>query len=125
MKHHRSGALYSGTCNICPEGGFTAEYVGESGYSAYVRSKEHQAAILTRDKTNAFAKHLAEYHPAKEGDVKVFSFKVIGTFRKPMERLISEAVKIHGSEADIVMNSRAEWHQPAIDRVVVTRELPA
>ena len=35
-----------------------------------------------------------------------------------------EAVKIYGSQATIVLNSKAEWHQPSIDRVVVTRDLP-
>ena len=37
-------------------------------------------------------------------------------------RQIWEAVKIHGSKATIVLNSKAEWMQPAIDRIVVTRE---
>ena len=34
------------------------------------------------------------------------------------------AVRIYGSQATIVLNSKAEWHQPSIDRVVVTRDLP-
>ena len=33
----------------------------------------------------------------------------------------SEAVKIYGSQATIVLNSNAEWHQPNIDRVLVRR----
>ena len=41
-----------------------------------------------------------------------------------MYRQVSEAVKIYGCKATIVLNSRAEWEQPSIDRVVVTRELP-
>ena len=51
-----------------------------------------------------------------------FQFKVARTFRSSLMRQIWEAVKIHGSKATIVLNSKAEWMQPAIDRIVVTRE---
>ena len=56
--------------------------------------------------------------------MKAFSFRVLRTFNKPLLRLIWEAVRIHGTDATFIMNSRAEWHQPAVDRVVVTREPP-
>ena len=124
LKHHRSGALYTGVCKICPEDDFTAIYTGESGYSGYTRTREHHACILSRDQSNAFSKHLAEHHPTRQGDVMAFTFKVLRTFNRPLLRLIWEAVLIHGTEATFIMNSRAEWHQPAIDRVVVTREPP-
>ena len=39
-------------------------------------------------------------------------------------RQIWEAVEIHGCDATIILNSRSEWHQPVVDRVVVTREPP-
>ena len=42
-------------------------------------------------------------------------------FRISLIRQIWEAVKIYGSKATIVLNSKAEWMQPAIDRIVVTR----
>ena len=51
-----------------------------------------------------------------------FMFKVARTFKSPLMRQIWEAVKIHGSKATIVLNSKSEWMQPAIDRIVVTRE---
>ena len=50
-----------------------------------------------------------------------FKFKVARTFRSSL-RQIWEVVKIHGSKATIILNSKAEWMQPAIDRIVVTRE---
>ena len=124
-KHHRSGALYSGTCLICQaEHGddFEAIYWGESGDSGYVRIKEHCECIQRRDAGNAFAKHLEDHHPERMGDTLAFRFKVARTFRSSLMRQIWEAVKIHGSKATIVLNSKAEWMQPAIDRIVVTRE---
>ena len=120
-KHHRSGALYSGTCMICKAvhgEEFEALYWGESGDSGYVRTKSHLDSIEKRDINNAFAKHLAENHPERIGDKTAFRFRVARTFR----RQIFEAVRIHGCKANVVMNSKAEWMQPAIDRIVVTRE---
>ena len=54
---------------------------------------------------------------------KAFRFSVARTFRSPLVRQIYEAVKIYGSQADIVLNNKSEWNQPAIDRIIVTREV--
>ena len=59
---------------------FTAVYTGESGYSGYVRTGEHRTAILGRDQANAFARHLREHHPDREGDIRAFMFRVVKTF---------------------------------------------
>ena len=110
---------------ICPaENGddFEAVYWGESGDSGYVRINEHFDCIERQDQNNAFSKHLQEHHPARVGDKMAFMFKVARTFKSPLMRQIWEAVKIHGSKATIVLNSKSEWMQPAIDRIVVTRE---
>ena len=64
------------------------------------------------------------YFVEREGDWRCFQFKVARTFRKSLLRQIWEAVEIHGSKATIILNSKAEWHQPVVDRVVVTREPP-
>ena len=127
LHHHRSGVLYTGTCLVCPNKqgpGFTAVYTGESGDSGYVRTKLHVSSIERRDQSNAFAKHLAEHHPEREGDWRSFQLKVARTFQKPLLRQIWEAVEIHGCDATIILNSRSEWHQPVVDRLVVTREPP-
>jgi hypothetical protein len=127
LRHHRSGAVYSGSCKICPaeQGeGFTAQYWGETGFSAYTRLQDHGKSIRRKEEDNAFSKHLAEHHPEQEGEEGHFAFKVERTFAKPIPRQVTEAVKIHGSKADIILNSRSEWEQPVTDRVVVTRNLP-
>ena len=125
LRHQRSGALYSGSCLICKAlhgEEFEALYWGESGDSGYVRTKSHLDSVEKRDLNNAFAKHLQEHHPDRVGDKSAFQFRVAKTFRKPLERQISEAVKIHGCKASICLNSKAEWMLPATDRIVVTRE---
>ena len=121
LHHHRSGAVYSGKCKLC--GGDVASYWGESGDSGYCRTHQHRDAIGNKDENNAFAKHLAIYHPEHEGDKDAFEFKLEEVHNKPLTRLCSESNHIHRNTAQIPMNSKAEWHQPVVARVVVTREL--
>ena len=127
LRHHRSGALYTGSCLVCPaENGeqFTAVYTGESGDSGFTRTLQHHQSITRRDQANAFAHHLSEYHPDRQGNISAFKFRVERTFRKALIRQIWEAIEIHGSGATIILNTKSEWEQPAIDRIVVERELP-
>ena len=81
LHHHRSGAVYSGECRLCGDT-VTARYWGESGDSAYCRTKIHAQSILNRDEQNAFAKHLKIYHPSDEGNINAFKFLLKGTFRQ-------------------------------------------
>ena len=46
------------------------------------------------------------------------------TFGKPLERQVAEAVAIQSCKADKLLNSKSEWEQPAVERLIVTRELP-
>ena len=73
---------------------------------------------------NAFAKHLEDKHKNGRGDTTAFSFKVVKTYKKPHERQISEGVRISNSEADLLMNGKSEWMQPAVQRIQMTREVP-
>ena len=75
-----------------------------------------------RNEGNAFAKHLALYHPESQGDINNFTIRVVSTFKKSLARQKTEAVLIASSNADHLMNSKAEHRQPALHRVVRTRE---
>ena len=118
LRHHRSGAVYRGDCLICGEE--VARYWGESGDSGYLRTSQHVVAIGRRDGENAFSKHLTIHHPEREGDVGAFKFTLEEVHKKPLPRLCSESVHIHKNRCDVPMNSKAEWHQPVVARVVVT-----
>ena len=78
--------------------------------------------MLARKETNAFAKHLALYHPDHQGDITNFDIQVMGIFQKPLTRQKTEAIKIQSSAATHKMNSKAEHRQPAMLRVRLTRE---
>ena len=78
--------------------------------------------MVNRKDSNAFAKHLALYHPEEQGNIENFNITVEGVFKKPLTRQKTEAVKIQSSRATHKMNSKAEHRQPAMLRVRMTRE---
>ena len=120
------GVLYKGTCNICAMQNITAVYYGETGFSAYYREGQHDKVIRSHNLENAFAKHLSLFHPEADGDTTLFTIKVVKSFSKPLPRHVTEAVMIAKARSDtsiISLNSRAEFRQPAIPSVIVTREL--
>ena len=51
-----------------------------------------------------------------------FKFKSEQTFKKSLERQVTEGIEIANSTADNLLNSKAEYHQPALHRVTLTRE---
>ena len=115
-------AVYRGECNLCEAQGETEEYWGESGFSGFHRCEQHQADVNSRKDSNAFAKHLALYHPDEQGGIENFKIQVESVFKKPLTRQKTEAVKIQSSNVTHRMNSKAEHRQPAMLRVRLTRE---
>ena len=69
------------------------------------------------------SKHLAIYHKENEGDPDSFEFSSVATFKKNLERQISEAVSLKYSAPDIVINQKNEHHGAAMHRTTMTREL--
>ena len=114
---------YSGVCVLCAEDGILSRYDGESGRSGYWRAtKFHKNDILTNSDKNAFSKHLQIFHPEQIRQSSSFKLKVESTHSKCLERQAKEGVFINNSKADNVLNSKAEYHQPAVRRVTTTRE---
>ena len=122
--HTRSGAHYSGICVLCQQAGKEARYDGETGRSAYWRTtKSHKPQIMSNADSNGFAKHLQVYHPENIRDPSAFKIKVESNHSKCLERQVKEGTYITNSEADYVINSKSEFHQPSVRRVVTTREV--
>ena len=121
--HTRRGAVYIGTCTLCQDQFTVSNYYGESSFSGYHRASEHKKAILGGDESNAFTKHLLQFHPDRAGDPSVFKLRVVGNRRKCLERQASEAVKIAYSDHDNLLNSKSEFHQAKTNRVTVQRGL--
>lgn len=100
--------------------GTSSIYIGESSRSAFMRGKDHFKALRnpTDNTSNGFCRHMVECHRGVK-NVK-FKVDVVGTYKKPLERLISEGVEIYRAKPDILMNSKLDHYQPAIGKMVVT-----
>ena len=59
----------------------------------------------------------------READLLQFSMSVVGSFHSCLERQINEAVRISSNTADHILNSKSEFHQAPIVRVVATNGL--
>ena len=124
--HTKRGPVYSGECLDCGEVNITAGYDGESGFSAYNRFKSHKASINSNTTSNAFARHLNEFHPDKIKDHTGFKVKVEGTFKKCLDRQVKEGINIfaNSEKRDIQMNSKLDFHGPSATRTTTSREVP-
>ena len=78
---------------------------------------------LDKNSKNVFAKHLELFHPDRVGDPTAFKFKIESTFKKCLDRQVTEGVYIHNSASDHVLNSKSEFLQPAVSRISATREV--
>ena len=121
--HTRSGNAYNIKCKLCAENGVDASYEGETGDNLIWRQKQHAECVKGKVLSNGLAKHLQLYHKDNVGDINCFSFKSVKCFPKIIDRLAFEGVNIHNSTANIIMNSKSEFHQPATPRVNVTNEV--
>ena len=94
----------------------------ESGFNSTYRFGLHESDVRNRVESNAFHKHLEIHHPEHQGDMSVFKCKVIGTYKRSLDRQVAEGVQLERSEADLVLNSRAEFHGSAVPRVTVSHD---
>ena len=95
-------------------------YEGETGRNGFTRGLEHLAALRLEDEENAMWKHCVVQHGGVEAE---FEMKILRSFNSCLERQVNEAVRIIINKADIVMNSKSEFRQAPIIRVVPTTGL--
>ena len=57
------------------------------------------------------------------GEKQSFVMKPLRSFNSPLQRQANEGVRITASKATILMNSKNEWHQAPIIRVVAASGL--
>ena len=73
--------------------------------------------------SNAFHKHLEIHHKEKKGDLSVFKVKVEKTFMKCLDRQVFEGTLINSTDSETIsLNSKAEFHLPAVTRITTSRE---
>ena len=92
-------------------------YVGETSRNAYVRGKEHIDKYRRNDQKSPLWKHVQNRHEGRT-DVN-YSMKVASHFRDPLTRQVNEGVRINRSTAEVILNSKSEWHGPATARLTI------
>ena len=111
----RESIGYEIWCRECEKYGRRAFMHGETGRTARIRCGEHRDALV--GKRGALWEHCVEFHDRKEVQ---FGYKVVGSFRDPLQRQLDEARRIE-EECGILMNSKNEWVRPAGVRHTVKR----
>ena len=111
----KNGVGYKIQCETCRRAGRQSWYDGETGCNCYTRGKQHADALRLEDEENALWKHCLIEH---EGMKAEFSMKQTNSFKSCLVRQVNEAVRIEMSTADCVMNSKAEFHQAPLVRVI-------
>ena len=122
----RRSVLYESFCTLCNPGEvrkgkkdemtFLREgkgiYVGESSRSLFERTREHVADRDSRKEESHQVKHWLLDH-AELQEPPAFKFRLVRSFKDPMSRQISEAVRIE-LRGNGVLNSKAEFGRNAI-----------
>jgi hypothetical protein len=116
----KNGAGYVVRCETCIKAGRISTCAGETGRNGYTRGREHLDALRLEDEENPLWKHCMNEHGGQQAE---FSMKVVGRFFSCLVRQVNEAVRIEMSVADCVMNSKAEFHQSPLVRVVAVTGL--
>ena len=114
----RNGSGYRISCGSCLRAGKKAEYEGETGANGFTRGNEQLSGLRSKDPENALWKHCMLEHESEQVD---FSMKVLGSFQSAMARQVNEGVRIQRSRADYLLNSKSEFHQHPVVRVVPMR----
>jgi hypothetical protein len=125
----RGGQVYSCRCLTCEEAEegepkVEAWYHGETSRTLYTRQKEHLAGLVARRPNNALYKH-QEIHHHQDTTAPVFEFRQEKIFSDPVSKQIFEGVSINHSPSSpgLLMNSKAEYRQGEVARVIIARGL--
>ena len=123
-KVSRGGMVYSCTCISCKLA--VAEkvsmYHGRSARTLYTRQGEHIGGCQAGKVDNALFKHAELHH---QGVMPEFQFKAEKFFPDATSAQIYEGISINHSPSSegYLMNSKAEYQQGEVARVVVVRGL--
>ena len=110
----RSCSAYQLECLECPINSLTAHYEGETGRNCYSRGIEHVAGLEKEKDDNPLWKHCQLQHGGQQVKFRMVCLK---SFKTAFMQQINEGVRIACCDANICMNSKAEFHQPSIVRV--------
>ena len=111
----RNSTGYRIKCVPCEMEGKKAIYEGETGRNPFSRGLEHQENLRNEREDSPLWKHCTLEHDGEKVD---FIMKALRSFRSPLMRQVNEPVRILRSRADMLLNSKNEFHQAPLTRLV-------
>ena len=112
---------YQLICDSCNDQGIKATYEGETSKSGYERGLQHAQGLVKQSEDAPMWKHNQLIH---DGATNLpFSMVVTGRYKKPMVRQEAEAIRIRESNSVHQLNSKLEFQQPTIIRLIPSRNL--
>ena len=91
-------------------------YHGETARNLHVRSKEHCNAYKNKSEKSFMNKHVIHEHEGNTDGVK-FDWRIVGKFKKPLPRQLTEAIKIDNKTNDESLNTKTEYFQHTTKRL--------
>ena len=107
---------YEAKCKTCGNEGKLRTYHGETARNLYTRSKEHYSALRNQDEKSFMNKLIVKEHGGKPDEVE-FDWKIIGKFKKPLSRQLTEAIRIDKKSKDDNLNSKNEYFRHTVKRI--------
>ena len=95
--------LYLNTCGTCKEAGAKTVYIGETGRSSSERLQNHyddRRLVSKREKSHMYQHWTQDHQDMDEVDVN-WKFKIVKSYRSPLMRQISEAIRIQVYRRDV------------------------
>ena len=115
-----NSVAYIIVCVTCQEAGRITTYEGESGRNGYTRGLKHLQGLRTRSFKSPLWKHCILEHGGEEAS---FRMEVVSSHSTCLDRQVHEMVRIGGSQAEVVLNSKSDFQQAPLVRLVATTGL--
>ena len=93
---------------------------GETGYNSYSQGLEHQEGLRNEHEVSPLWKHCTLEHGGEKVNFTITILKSFRSFFKQLLKLmqVNEAVRIGSSQVDVLLNSKSEFHQAPLTRVL-------
>ena len=111
----KNNSAYRIKCMTCRGARKVVDYEGETGSNPYSRGLEHQDSLRNEVEESPLWKHCTLEHGGEKVD---FCMTALKSFRSCLKRQVNESVRISSSQADILLNSKNEFHQAPMTRLV-------
>ena len=109
---------YTLICKFCKGRQIRMCYHGESCRNGYIQGREYGRQLEKRSENSVMYKHIKKEHADEEEEVE-FEMKLTGRFKTPMTRIIDEAIRIQNQDPKTLLNSKSEYHGPAVKRKII------